>query len=166
MTNPNTETEKTHAHEGRRSRRRTPETRAEWFRFIVTVFVLVGVMIVLWVALANVTSQPFKDPSGSIVDPFGRAGTVVAVVIPFVTLTLGYWFGSKGAETANERAAAAQEQAAKASDQAAAAHGKATLLASAISPRQAKNLVKNNPTMFGPQTGSVAGTLAEGTSPS
>ena len=106
----------------------------------------------LWVALAHVTAQPFLDPSGSIVDPFVRAGTIVAVVIPFVTLTLGYWFGSKGTENANEQAATAQDQATRATAQAAQAHARATILASALPPDVAQTLVKENPTLFGPQT--------------
>jgi hypothetical protein len=116
---------------------------------MITIITFAMVVWVLYYALDNVRTPTFKDASGTVVDPFSRAGTVVAVVAPFITLVLGYWFGSKGTETANQQVAVAQKQVSDANEKTERANARATVLAAAADSTSVSGLIRDNPQTFG-----------------
>ena len=108
-------------------------------RWILTLIVL-GVMV-WW--LYNIwlvhDVAPTKDDDGNvIVDAYARVKDTLAIVVPLVTLALGYWFGVKGADTAEQNAANAQ-------DQAMAATAAAGLLAGNLTPEQYEAVIDKYP---------------------
>lgn len=123
--------------------------RNDIFRFVITLMTFLIVIWVLYYSLINIDTPTFKDPAGSVVDPFARAGTLVAVVAPFITLVLGYWFGSKGTETANQQVAVAQQQLTHAAARTDIANVRATVLAAAADPSNVSALIGQHPEAFG-----------------
>lgn len=70
-------------------------------RWILTALIALIVIWWLFIVRGYVGTAATKDStSGLTLDAYGRAKETLAVVVPFLTLVLGYWFGAKGTDEA------------------------------------------------------------------
>jgi hypothetical protein len=133
-------------------------TASDIFRWALTAVVVLIWVWWLFIVSGVIGTIPTKDKTtGLETDPYGRAKEILALVIPVVTLVLGYWFGVKGADQATQTATAAVDQAKTATDQADTA--KAALAAVGPFIPEAKYIayldaVKNYPGIVAPPPGS------------
>ena len=82
------------------------------YRFVLSLIIALFVGIALFFLIKNIGVAPTTNQKGEVVvDPFDQASAVVAIVAPFLTLVIGYWFGSKGSETAKQEAISARKDA-------------------------------------------------------
>ena len=66
----------------------------------------------LWVVAQKLSIQPQLSDDGKVIfDEYSRSKDVLLVVLPLLTLALGYWFGSAGAAKAEEKADKAEDKA-------------------------------------------------------
>ena len=88
------------------------ETGATLLRWVLTIAVAIGVLWWLLVVQGYLgTAATMDEKTGLTLDPYGRAKETLAVVVPFLTLVLGYWFGAKGADAAKAEASDAKRRA-------------------------------------------------------
>ena len=81
-------------------------------RWALTIAVAVVVVWWLLVVRGHLDTAATKDAvTGLALDPYGRAKETLAVVVPFLTLILGYWFGAKGTDEAKAAEAKANTRA-------------------------------------------------------
>ncbi|MDM3902957.1 hypothetical protein QRK81_18375 [Mycobacteroides abscessus] len=80
-------------------------------RFILTALVLGMCVWWLFEIASSIGSAPVRDAEGNItLDQYQRAKDILSLVLPFLTLALGYWFGSAGREHAEETARSADQK--------------------------------------------------------
>jgi hypothetical protein len=94
-----------------------------WPRFVITAALLLLVVWGLVLVTGHLTDGIIKDADGNVVDSYHRSSDVLHILVPLLTIALGYWFGSEGKENAEKRASAAQEDAATVRRQLAAVLG-------------------------------------------
>jgi hypothetical protein len=108
---------------------------SEALRWALT-FIIFGVVIWLLVEVIKVQAVPAtidKDTQLTL-DVFNRTKDILLIVIPFFTLVLGYWFGVKAADGAQQVAKAATAEAKTANEKADVATQRAEILASVVDP--------------------------------
>ena len=86
-----------------------------WVLTIIVIAVMIWWLYNVWLVQGIAVK---KDADGNVLDVYTRARDTLAIVVPLVTLALGYWFGVKGADTAEKNAATANDQAKAATAQA------------------------------------------------
>ncbi|WEO76441.1 hypothetical protein BJQ94_13845 [Cryobacterium sp. SO2] len=115
----------------------------DWGRWVVTAVIIA--IFVWWLLIVNLElgTQPTKnDGTGLVTDPYAHAKETLAVVVPFLTLILGYWFGVRGVDEAKKTAAAATQDAQ-------AANVKFAVLRATASKSSYEQAVSKYPSAFG-----------------
>jgi hypothetical protein len=82
-----------------------------WPRLSITAALMLLVVWGLVLVTMHLTDGIVKDTNGIVVDSYQRSSDVLHIVVPLLTIALGYWFGAEGKENAEKRAAAAQTEA-------------------------------------------------------
>jgi hypothetical protein len=80
-------------------------------RFLITATLLLLVVWGLLLVTLHLTDGTIKDANGNLVDSYQRSYNILHVLVPLLTISLGYWFGAEGKENAEKRATAAQNEA-------------------------------------------------------
>lgn len=120
-------------------------------------FTLILLGLVAWwlvVVAGYLGTAPVKDPETKevLVDPYQRSKDILLVVLPIVTIALGYWFGSQGKEKAEQRSQQAQESAdqkvAEAQQKVAEADARTTALAANVNPQALEDARRAFPQAF------------------
>lgn len=76
-----------------------------WARLLITGALFVLSAWWLWVVWQKLSVQPVLSEDGKVIfDEYARAKDVLLVVVPLLTLALGYWFGAQGTAKAEEKA--------------------------------------------------------------
>jgi hypothetical protein len=122
-----------------------------WPRIVITVALLLLVGWGLVLVTAHLTAGIIKDANGNTVDSYQRSSDVLHVLLPLLTIALGYWFGSEGKENAEERASAAQGEVSQTRRQLAA------VLDSSSEPDLLEKAKAKDREAFPPQAGDQAG---------
>jgi hypothetical protein len=94
-----------------------------WPRLSITAALLLLVVWGLVLVAGHLTDGIIKDANGNVVDSYQRSSDVPHILVPLLTIALGYWFGAEGKENAEKRATAAQDDAAAVRRQLAAVLG-------------------------------------------
>jgi hypothetical protein len=80
-------------------------------RLLITAALLLLVIWGLLLVTLHLTDGIIKDANGNVVDSYQRSTDILHVLVPLLTIALGYWFGAEGKENAEKRATAAQNDA-------------------------------------------------------
>lgn len=80
-------------------------------RLVITVALFALSAWWLWVVWQKLSVQPVLSDDGKVIfDEYARAKDVLLVVVPLLTLALGYWFGAQGTAKAEEKAEKAEKK--------------------------------------------------------
>jgi hypothetical protein len=84
---------------------------SNWERLSITVALMLLVVWGLVLVTTHLSTGIIKDGAGNVVDTYQRSSDVLHLVLPLLTIALGYWFGAAGKERAEKRAQDAQGEA-------------------------------------------------------
>jgi hypothetical protein len=118
----------------KQSRGATIDLMNTWFRGIgAVVTTLVVFAILIWTlayVFPNIGVAAQLDKDGKVVlDKFGNIKSILLVVLPLASTTIGYWLGTQGTTQAQTSADQARTDAVKATAQASSATAQLTALA-------------------------------------
>jgi hypothetical protein len=117
-----------------------------WVRAGITLILLVVTGLWLLAVYGELGSPVTKQTDGTTLDEFQRAKDILLVVLPLLTSSLGYWFGSAGRQQAENKA----EQATGVADK--AQRKLAGVLDSATEPGLLDKAKAKDPEAFKPDT--------------
>jgi hypothetical protein len=79
-------------------------------RFTITLILFALAAWWLLVVYGALDVFPQRDDQGNIVDRYQRGKDILLVVLPLLTIALGYWFGAAGKKEAEEKAEKTQQK--------------------------------------------------------
>ena len=87
------------------------ETDSNWPRLSITGALLLLVVWGLVLVTMHMSTGMTKDGAGNVVDTYQRSSDILHLVLPLLTIALGYWFGAAGKAKAEKKAEDAQGEA-------------------------------------------------------